>query len=194
MSESSSLSSSSGRFVHQGLVFDGNRRFHAAPQGRLTKLTAAGKVLARHFMEIPMRILAAGKVIARHFKDIPMRILAAVVISATVVGILAAVAIHHEDEILPEVKNYIGQRMTDAKGLWAKVDMNEFQDYIGRRMTDAKDLWAKVEMNEFQEYIKGFFTSKKKYLLEVTPDDSTSFLDLFKWKKNKQLNVKIADL
>ena len=171
MSESSSSSSSSGRFVHQGLVFDGNRRFHAAPEGRLTKLTAAGKVLARHFMEIPMRILAAGKVIARHFKDIPMRILAAVVISATVVGILAAVAIHHEDEILPEVKNYIGQRMTDAK-----------------------DLWAKVEMNEFQEYIKGFFTSKKKYLLEVTPDDSTSFLDLFKWKKNKQLNVKIADI
>ena len=153
MSESSSSSSSSGRFVHQGLVFDGNRRFHAAPQGRLTKLTAAGKVLARHF------------------KDIPMRILAAVVISAAVVGILAAVAIHHEDEVLPEVKNYIGQRMTDAKGLWAKVDMNEFQDYI-----------------------KGFFTSKKKYLLEVTPDDSNSFLDLFKWKKNKQLNVKIADI
>ena len=153
MSESSSSSSSSGRFVHQGLVFDGNRRFHAAPQGRLTKLTAAGKVLARHF------------------KDIPMRILAAVVISAAVVGILAAVAIHHEDEVLPEVKNYIGQRMTDAKDLWAKVDMNEFQDYI-----------------------KGFFTSKKKYLLEVTPDDSNSFLDLFKWKKNKQLNVKIADI
>ena len=153
MSESSSSSSSSGRFVHQGLVFDGNRRFHAAPQGRLTKLTAAGKVLARHF------------------KDIPMRILVAVVISAAVVGILAAVAIHHEDEVLPEVKNYIGQRMSDAKGLWAKVDMNEFQDYI-----------------------KGFFTSKKKYLLEVTPDDSTSFLDLFKWKKNKQLNVKIADI
>ena len=153
MSESSSSSSSSGRFVHQGLVFDGNRRFHAAPEGRLTKLTAAGKVLARHF------------------KDIPMRILAAVVISAAVVGILAAVAIHHEDEVLPEIKNYIGQRLNDAKGLWAKVDMNEFQDYI-----------------------KGFFTSKKKYLLEVTPDDSNSFLDLFKWKKNKQINVKIADL
>ena len=176
MSESSSSSSSSGRFVHQGLVFDGNRRFHAAPEGRLTKLTAAGKVLARHF------------------KDIPMRILAAVVISAAVVGILAAVAIHHEDEVLPEIKNYIGQRLNDAKGLWAKVDMNEFQDYIGRRMTDAKGLWAKVDMNEFQDYIKGFFTSKKKYLLEVTPDDSNSFLDLFKWKKNKQINVKIADL
>ena len=153
MSESSSSSSSSGRFVHQGLVFDGNRRFHAAPEGRLTKLTAAGKVLARHFKDIPMRILAAGKVIARHFKDIPMRILAAVVISAAVVGILAAVAIHHEDEVLPEVKNYIGQRMNDAKGLWDKVDMNELQDYI-----------------------EGIFTSKKKYLLEVTPDDSNYFL------------------
>ena len=176
MSGSSSSSSSSGRFVHQGLVFDGNRRFHEAPQGRLTKLTAAGKVLARHF------------------KDIPMRILTAVAISAFVVGILAAVAIHYEDEVLPEVKNYIGQRITDAKGLWVKVDMNEFQDYMGQRMTDAKDLWAKVDMNEFRDYIKGFFTNKKKYQLEVTPDDSNSFLDLFKWKKNKQLNVKITDL
>ena len=150
MPESSSSSSSSGRFVHQGLVFDGNRRFHAAPQC-VTKLTAAGKALARHF------------------RDIPMRILAALVISTAVVGILAAVTIHHEDEVLPEVKNYIGQKMTDAKGFWAKVDISDFKDYI-----------------------EGFFTNKKIYRLEVTPEGS-SFLDLFKWK-SKKFNVKIADL
>ena len=167
MSESSSTSSSSssGRFIHQGLVFDGNRRFHAAPQRQsssssptsapLTKLTAACKVLDRHFMDIPVRILAA------------------VAISAVVVGILAAVAVnlyHHEGEFLPEVKNYVGQRMADAKGLWAKVDISEYKDYI-----------------------EGFFTNKNKYLLEVTPEGSNSFLDLFKWKKNKNFNVKITD-
>ena len=163
MSESSSSSSSSGQFVHQGLVFDGHRRFHAAPQCE-TSFSSSSSSLVTKFT-------AAGKVLARHFRDIPMRILATMVISAAVVGILAAVAIYYEDEVLPDVKNYIGQRMTAAKGLWAKVDMSAFKDYT-----------------------KGFFTNGKKYLLEITPDESNSFLDLFKWKKNKQFNVKIADL
>ena len=97
----------------------------------------------------------------------------AVAILAVVVLILAAVAMmpyRQEDEVLPEVKNYVGQRMTDDKGLWAKVDWSEWKDYI-----------------------TGFF-SNKKYVLEVIPEGSYSFLDLFKWKKNKQFNVKIADL
>ena len=37
---------------------------------------------------------------------------------AAVIGILAAVTLnlyHHEEEVLPEVRNYIQQRMTDAK-------------------------------------------------------------------------------
>ena len=49
-------------------------------------------------------------------------------------------------------------------------------------------------MSAFKDYTKGFFTNEKKYLLEIAPDESTSFLDLFKWKKNKQFKVKIADL
>ena len=156
------VSSNSGRFVHQGLVFDGNRRFNVAPQSEPSSSSSSGLVA---------KLTAAGKVFARHFRDIPMRILATMVISAAVVGILAAVAIHYEVEVLPDVKNYIGQRMTAAKGLWAKVDMSAFKDYT-----------------------KGFFTNEKKYLLEITPDESNSFLDLFKWKKNKQFNVKIANL
>ena len=163
MSESSSSSSSSGQFVHQGLVFDGHRRFHAAPQCEGSSSSSSSSLVTK--------FTAAGKVLARHFRDIPMRILATMVISAAVMGILAAVTIHYKDEVLPDVKNYIGQRMTAAKGLWAKVDMSAFKHYA-----------------------KGFFTNDKKYLLEITPDESNSFLDLFKWKKNKQFNVKIADL
>ena len=158
MSESSSSSSSSGQFVHQGPVFDGHRRFHAAPQCETSSSSSSSSLVTK--------FTAAVKVLARHFRDIPMRILATMVIFAAVVGILAAVAIHYEDEVLPDVKNYIGQRMTAAK----------------------------VDMSAFKDYTKGFFTNEKKYLLEITPDESNSFLDLFKWKKNKQFNVKIADL
>ena len=158
MSESSSSSSSSGQFVHQGLVFDGHRRFHAAPQCKSSSSSSSSSLVTK--------FTAAGKVLARHFRDIPMRILATMVISAAVMGILAAVTIHYKDEVLPDVKNYIGQRMTAAK----------------------------EDMSAFKDYTKGFFTNEKKYLLEITPDESNSFLDLFKWKKNKQFNVKIADL
>ena len=133
----------------------------------MTKLTAAGKVPARHFMDIPTEEREPGKRVTA------IKTLAALAILAGVVLILAAIAVklyHQEEEVLPEVKNYVRQRTTDAKGLWAKVDMNEWKDYI-----------------------TGFF-SNKKYVLEVTPEGSYSFLDLFKWKKMKKFNVKIADL
>ena len=163
------VSSNSGRFVHQGLVFDGNRRFNAAPQSEPSSSSSSG---------IVAKLTAAGKVFARHFRDIPMRILAAVAISAVVVGILAAVAVnlnHQQEEVLPEVKNYVGQRMADAKGLWAKVDMSELKDYIEGAAA------------------QGWLPAKEKYLLEVTPEGNW-FLDIFKWKKSKKFNVKIADL
>ena len=124
----------------------------------MTKLTAAGKVPAWHFMDIPTEEREPGK------RATALRAIAALAMLAMVVLILAAIAVklyHQEEEVLPEVKNYVGQRMTDAKGLWAKVT--------------------------------GFF-SNKKYVLEVTPEGSYSFLDLFKWKKMKKFNVKIADL
>ena len=54
-------------------------------------------------------------------------------------------------------------------------------------MADAKGLWAKVK-----DYIEGFTTNKEMYLLEVTPEGN-SFLDIFKWKKNKKFDVKIAN-
>ena len=133
----------------------------------MTKLTAAGKVPARHFMDIPTEERELGK------RAAAIRNLAALAIMAVVVLILAAIAVklfHQEEEVLPGVKNYIRQRMTDAKSSWAKVDMREYKDYI----TD--------------------FFSNKKYVVEVTPEGSFSFLDLFKWKKMKKFNVKIADL
>ena len=133
----------------------------------MTKLTAAGKVPARHFMDIPTEKRELGK------RATAIRTLAALAIMAVVVLILAAIAVklfHQEEEVLPGVKNYVRQRMTDAKGLWAKVDMREYKDYI-----------------------TGFF-SNKKYVVQVTPEGSYSFLDLFKWKKMKKFNVKIADL
>ena len=133
----------------------------------MTKLTAARKVPARHFMDIPTEERELGK------RATAIRTLAALAIMAVVVLILAAIAVklfHQEEEVLPGVKNYVRQRMTDAKSLWAKVDMREYKDYI-----------------------TGFF-SNKKYVVEVTPEGSFSFLDLFKWKKMKKFNVKIADL
>ena len=133
----------------------------------MTKLTAAGKVPARHFMDIPTEERELGK------RAAAIRTLAALAIMAVVVLILAAIAVklfHQEEEFLPGVKNYVRQRMTDAKSSWAKVDMREYKDYI-----------------------TGFF-SNKKYVVEVTPEGSYSFLDLFKWKKMKKFNVKIADL
>ena len=137
----------------------------------MTKLTAAGKVPARHFMDIP----AAEKEQPRKRANV-IRILAAVAISAVVMAVLAALAVrlyhqedHQEEEILPEVKNFVSQRMSDAKGLWTKLDLSEYMDYIA-----------------------GFFTNKK-YMVQVTPEGN-SFMDLFKWKKNKKFNVKIADL
>ena len=87
MSESSSSSSSSGR---------------------VTKLTAAGKVPAWHFMDFPTEETQPRR------KTTTMKIIAV----AAVIGILAAVTLnlyHHEEEVLPEVRNYIQQRMTDAK-------------------------------------------------------------------------------
>ena len=48
-------------------------------------------------------------------------------------------------------------------------------------------------MSEFKDFIASFFTNKK-YMLEVTPEGSISFLDLFKWKKIKKFKVKITDL
>ena len=118
------------------------------------------------------------KVPARHFMDIPMeepqpkkraafmRILAAVGISAVIMGILAAVYhCHQEEEALPEAKNFVRQRMSDVEGLCASV---------------------------WKDYIAGFFTNKK-YVLQVTPE-RTPFMGLFKWKKIKKFNVKIADL
>ena len=130
-------------------------------------MTAAGKVPARHFMDIP----AAEKEQPRKRANV-IRILAAVAISAVVMAVLAALAVrlyHQEEEILPEVKNFVSQRMSDAKGLWTKLDLSEYMDYIA-----------------------GFFTNKK-YVVQVTPEGN-SFMDLFKWKKNKKFNVKIADL
>ena len=200
---------------------------------RVTKLTAAGKVPAWYFMDIPTedtkdlttdeKLNAAktevrverlsdkvsedlkkfGKVRVAEFPELAkpsnarqqqaekraakgaatplakklaskgttvIRALAALAILAVVVLILAAVAVklyHHEEEVLPEVKNYVRQRMN---GLWAKVDMSDYLDYM-----------------------MGLFTNKR-YVLQVTPEGSTSFLDLFKWKKTKKFNVKIADL
>ena len=141
----------------------------SSSSGRVTKLTAAGKVPARHFMDIPAEEPQPRKRAAF------LRILAAVAISAVVMGILAAVAMrfchrHQEEEALPEVKSFVRQRMSDVEGLWAKVDMSEWKDYIA-----------------------GFFTNKK-YVLQVTPESNTPFMDLFKWKKIKKFNVKIADL
>ena len=142
----------------------------SSSSGRVTKLTAAGKVPARHFMDIPAEEEQPRK------RANVMRILAAVAISAVVMAVLAALAVrlyhqedHKEEEILPEVKNFVSQRISDAKGLWVKLDMSEYKDYI-----------------------TGFFTNKK-YVIQVTPE-GTSFLDLFKWKKPKKFNVKIADL
>ena len=131
---------------------------------RVTKLTAAGKVPARHFMDIPREEPQPRKRAAF------MRILAAVAISAMVMGILAAVAMrlcncHQEEEALPEAKNFVRQRMSDVEGLCASV---------------------------WKDYIAGFFTNKK-YVLQVTPESNTSFMDLFK-KKIKKFNVKIIDL
>ena len=139
----------------------------SSSSGRVTKLTAAGKVPAWHFMDSPTEEREPGK------RATALRALAALTMLALVVLILAAIAVklyHQEEEVLPEVMNYVRQRTTDAKGLWAKVDMREYKDYI-----------------------TGFF-SNKKYVLEVTPERSYSFLDLFKWKKMKKFNVKIADL
>ena len=133
----------------------------------MTKLTAAGKVHARYFMDVP----TVGRQLGE--RAAAMRTLAALAISAVVLLILAAVAVklyHCDEDVLSGVKNYARQRMTDAKGLWAKVDMREFKDYI-----------------------TGFFTNNK-YVLEVTPEGSNYFLDLFKWKKIKKFNVKITDL
>ena len=129
-------------------------------------MTGAGKVLARYFMEIPTEESQLGK------RATAMRTLRALVISAVVVLILAVVAVklyHHEDEVLQEAKNLVSQRMTDVKGLWAKVDMSEYKDYI-----------------------TGLFTNKK-YVFQVIPEGSSSFLDLFKGKKIKKFNVKFAD-
>ena len=135
MSESSSSSSSSGR---------------------VTKLTAAGRVPAWHFMDIQTEETQPRK------KTTTMKILAAVTIFAAV-GILATMKLyHHEGEVLPEVKNYVGQRMVDAKGF----------------------------MSEFKDYIMSFFTANKKYMLEITPEGSNSFMDL-KGKKIKKFNVNI---
>ena len=133
----------------------------------MTKLTAAGKVPARHFMDIPTEKRELGK------RATAIRTLAALAIMAVVVLILAAIAVklfHQEEEVLPGVKNYVRQRMTDAKGLWTKMDMRKYKDYI-----------------------TSFFTCKK-HVIEVIPEDSNSFLDLFKWKKIKNFKVKIADV
>ena len=122
---------------------------------RVTKLTAAGKVPARHFMDIPMEEPQPRKRAAF------MRILTAVAISALVMGILAAVAMrlcncHQEEEALPEAKNFVRQRMSDVEGI----------------------------MSEWKDYIAGFFTNKK-YVLQVTPESNTPFMDLFKKKIKK---------
>ena len=133
--------------------------------GRVTKLTAAGKVPARYFMDIPTEETQLER------RTTAMRTLRALVISAVVVLILAAVAVklyHHDDEVLQEVKNLVSQRMTDVKALWAKMDMSKYKDYI-----------------------TGFFTNKK-YVLQVTPEGSSSFLDLFKGTKMKKFNVKFT--
>ena len=139
MSESSSSSSSSGS---------------------VTKLTTAGKVPARHFMDIPTEERQLGK--------------RATAMRSLVMLILAAVAVklyHQKEEVIPEVQNYVRQRMIDTKGLWAKVDMREYKKYIA-----------------------GFFTifTNKKYALEVTPEGN-SFLYLLKWKKIKKFNVPTSE-
>ena len=100
----------------------------SSSSGRVTKLTAAGKVPARHFMDIPMEEPQPRKRAAF------MRILAAVAISAVVMGILAAVAMrlcicHQEEEALPEAKNFVRQRMSDV---------SEWKDYIAGFFTNKK--------------------------------------------------------
>ena len=78
-------------------------------------------------MDIPTEESQLGK------RATAMRTLRALVISAVVVLILAVVAVklyHREDEVLQEVKNWVSQRMTDVKGLWAQVDMSKYKDYI----------------------------------------------------------------
>ena len=127
----------------------------SSSSGRVTKLTAAGKVPARHFMDIPAEEPQPRKRAAF------LRILAAVAISAVVMGILAAVAMrlcncHQEEEALPEAKNFVRQRMSDVEGI----------------------------MSEWKDYIAGFFTNKK-YVLQVTPESNTPFMDLFKKKIKK---------
>ena len=96
---------------------------------RVTKLTAAGKVPARHFMDIPMEEPQPRKRAAF------MRILAAVGISAVIMGILAAVYhCHQEEEAIPEAKNFVRQRMSDVEGLCASV----WKDYIAGFFTNKK--------------------------------------------------------
>ena len=131
----------------------------SSSSGRVTKLTAAGKVPAWHFMDIPTEEREPGK------RATALRAIAALAMLAVVVLILAAIAVklyHQEEEVLPEVKNYVGQRMVDAKGF----------------------------VSEFKDYIMSFFTANKKYMLEITPEGSNSFMDL-KWKKIKKFNVNI---
>ena len=193
MSESSSPSSSSGRVtisVRRSSRFLGRA---VAPLGSVaadeeyseTKVTRKGGRRSEEFGRFITAPTISNEAQPRDFMDVPpeerqlgrrataMRTLAALAVLAAAILILAAIAVklyHHEEEVLPEVKNYIRQRMTDAKGLWTKMDMRKYKDYI-----------------------TSFFTCKK-HVIEVIPEDSNSFLDLFKWKKIKNFKVKIADV
>ena len=124
---------------------------------RVTKLTAAGKVPARHFMDIPMEEPQPRKRAAF------MRILAAVAISAVVMGILAAVAMrlcncHQEEEALPEAKNFVRQRMSDV---------SEWKDYIAGFFTNKKYV-LQVTPESNTPFMDLFKKKIKKFNVKIT--------------------------
>ena len=120
---------------------------------RVTKLTAAGKVPARHFMDILVEEPQPRKRAAF------MRILAAVGISAVIMGILAAVYhCHQEEEAIPEAKNFVRQRMSDV---------SEWKDYIAGFFTNKKYV-LQVTSESKTPFMDLFKKKIKKFNVEIT--------------------------
>ena len=125
---------------------------------RVTKLTAAGKVPARHFMDIPMEEPQPKKRAAF------MRILVAVGISAVIMGILAAVYhCHQEEAAIPEAKNFVRQRMSDVEGLCASV----WKDYIAGFFTNKKYV-LQVTPESNTPFMDLFKKKIKKFNVKIT--------------------------
>ena len=142
---------------------------------RVTKLTRAGKVPARHFMD-DEDFAVEGPHPGR--RAITMKILAAVVVSAVVMAILTFFAMnlyHNKDEVTPKVKDFAKQRMADVEDLWANTDLNDYKSY-------------------FADIFK--WKRNKKYEVEVTPttENNNYIMGLFRWKKIKEFKVKITEI